>query len=263
MATFSELYGERLTRELGSADTTSLFTTARRKDAVNQAQTEFAKQTECFQKTVSIPVSDGTREYDLETLIAADDYVSLAADGVEYVYTDAAGNVTYVSGDEFPRLDLDVLNRERVGWRAASNAQFPDGYYLREDGGTIYLGLTQPPTVTSGDTAALTVPYVAIPPTMVSDTDEPFSDSAGTNPKRAVRPWHQGLVHYAAALLEPLRKGFTAEQRQRQLFAGLVADYLQRHRKKGGSQILHAHDYRRAARRHPAQGRSADPRVWP
>jgi hypothetical protein len=45
--TFLQLYGDYLDIELGSADRTALFTTARRKDAVNRAQLEFAKQTEC------------------------------------------------------------------------------------------------------------------------------------------------------------------------------------------------------------------------
>jgi hypothetical protein len=72
----------------------------------------------------------------------------------------------------------------------------------------------------SGETAAITVPYVAIPPGMTADAEEPFS-LTGSDPKTLLRPWHQALVHYAAALLEPLRKNFVGEQRQRQLFAAL------------------------------------------
>lgn len=261
---FSDLYGRYLDVELGSADRTSLFTTARRQDAVNRAQQEFAKQTECFTKSVSIALSNGTREYDLETLITADDFVLIAQDGAEYVFTDASGNVTYRSGDDFPRLDLDVLNREQAGWRLTSGASFPQSYYLREEGGTVFLGFSEPPLIGAGESASMTLPYLATPPDMNADTDEPFSDSAGTNPKRSLRPWHQALVHYAAALLEPLRKNYAGEQRQRGLFAAIIADYLQRHGKKGGSRVTFAHDYRAAARGRGLVSRARlDWRVWP
>lgn len=242
--TFLQLYGEALTIELGSADTSSLFTTARRKKAINDAQTEFAKQTECFAKSTSLTMADGTQEYDLEAVIAADDYLALAKDGVEYVYTDADGNVQYASGDDFPRLDLDLLNKERVGWRNASSANLPSAYYFREQGGSVYFGLAEAPSIGAGASATVTLPYLALPPEMSSDSDEPFSDTAGSNPKRSLRPYHQALVHYAAALLEPARKGYAAEQRQRAIFAGFVADYLQRHRRRAGSRITVARNYR-------------------
>lgn len=258
--TFLQLYGEALNRELGSEDTTALFTTVRRQQAINDAQLEFAKQTECFQKTVSITVVDEQREYDLEAVITADDYYELAKGGVEYVYTDADGNITYASGDDFTRRDLDTLNREEPGWRSGESVQMPDGYYLREHAGDVYLGLTQLPDVTAPATATITLPYLAIPPDMTSDSYEPFSQSAGVDPKRSLRPWHQALVHYAAALLEPLRKNFAAEQRQRALFAAMVADYLQRHRPRQGTRITMAHDYRRAAR---VWQQRQDPRIWP
>lgn len=245
--TFLQLYGEGLNRELGSDDTTALFTTARRKQAINDAQLEFAKQTECFQKTVSLTMVDETQEYDLEAIVA-DDYIDLAKGGVEYVYTDADGNVTYRSGDEFARTELDILNREEPGWRDADSTTLPDGWYIREHAGKVYFGLTQKPDVTAPATATVTVPYLAIPVEMTSDSHEPYSLTAGSDPKRALRPWHQALVHYAAALLEPLRKNFPAEQRQRALFAGFVADYLQRHRPRNGTRITMARNYRGEAR---------------
>lgn len=247
MAQFSQLYGEMLHRELGSDDVSALFTTARRKQAINDAQLEFAKQTECFQKTVSLTMVDETQEYDLDAIVA-DDFIDFAKGGVEYVYTDADGNVTYQSGPDFARVELDILNREEPGWRDADSTTLPDGWYIREHAGKVFFGLTQKPDVTAPATATVTVPYLAIPPDMSADADEPFSLTAGSDPKRSLRPWHQALVHYAAALLEPLRKNFAAEQRQRALFAGVVADYLQRHRPRGGTRITVARDYRREAR---------------
>lgn len=263
MSTFVQLYGEMLNRELGSDDTTALFTTARRKQAILDAEMEFAKQTECFTKSVPLTMVDNTREYDLEAVITADDYLEIAQGGVEYVFTDSSGNVTYLSGDDFPRLDTDVLNREQQGWRITTKTEKPASWYLREQDGSVYFGLAQPPQVTAPATATVTLPYVAIPPGMSADSDQPFSLSVGTNPKRKLRPWHQALVHYAAALLEPLRKNFAAEQRQRALFAGQVADYLQRHRPKGGRRITMARDYRREASRRVPVGIFADPRIYP
>lgn len=263
---FSDLYGGYLDIELGSADRTALFTTARRKDAVNRAQMEYAKQTECFVKTVSIALSDGTREYDLDSVISADDFIAIAKNGVEYVFTDASANVTSRSGEDFPRVDVDLLNREQSGWRQAPNSTYPQSYYVRDadTGGSLVLGVSEPPSIGSGETASVTLPYVAIPPDMVSDGDQPFSQSAGTNPKRTLRPWHQALVHYAAALLEPLRKNYAGEQRQRQLFASFVADYLQRQRKRGGSRIVMARDYRaEASGRGSLSQAQKDWRVWP
>ena len=262
MAAFSDLFGERLDRELGSADRTALFTTVRRKGAINEAQLEFCKQTECFTKSVSITLSDGTREYDLEAVISAADYLWIAKDGVEYVFTDADSNVTYRSGDDFPRYELSTLNREHNGWRSADDTTYPDGYYLREDGGKVYLGLKTPPDIGASESASITLPYVAVPPDMSADGDEPYTVSSDS--KKSLRPWHQALVHYAAALLEPLRKNYTGEQRQRTLFAGQVADYLQRKRPKGGQMIAMGHNYYRAARgRYVSSVAQRDPRVYP
>lgn len=258
--TFLELYGEGLSIELGSADTDQLFTTARRKAAINAAQLEFAKQTECFQKSVDLTMVDGTREYDLDAIVA-DDYMGIAKNGVEFLYTDADGNATYLSGHNFPRRDLDVLNVEEPGWHLAAATTLPSSWYLREDAGKVYVGLVPPPSVTAPANAIVTVPYLALPPDMTGDTHEPFSLTAGSDPKRSLRPWHQALVHYAAALLEPSRKTFSAEQRQRALFAGFVADYLQRHRPRQGSRIQLARDYRAEARQ--GRGQPHDWRTWP
>lgn len=247
---FSQLYSEGLHRELGTEDTTALFTTARRKAAVNDAQLEFVKQTECFTREVSIPMVDGTREYDLDAagILSAEDFLSLAKQGVEFSFTDASSNVLTRAGDDFLRIDIPVLNVEMPGWRNVDDSANPTGFYIREEGGSVYIGLHQPPAIGVGESAILRVPYVAVPATMVADGDEPFSVVAGTSPKRTLRPWHQAIVHYAAALLEPLRKNYQGEQRQRQLFAGHVADYLQRQRPKGGRVIRVARNYYRDAR---------------
>jgi hypothetical protein len=157
-----------------------------------------------------------------------------------------------------------VLNREQVGWRGAPESTLPASYYVREDTGKVFLGLSEAPDIGASCTATLTVPYVAIPPDLSSDSDEPFSAAAGVDQRRSLRPWHQGLVHFAAALLEPLRKNYAGEQRQRQLFGSYVADYLQRQRKVGGSRIVMARDYRaEASGRGVLSPAQRDWRVWP
>ena len=59
--TFVELYADALDRELASADRNALFTVVRRKYAVNEAQREFTRLTDCYLKEVTIPLVDGTR----------------------------------------------------------------------------------------------------------------------------------------------------------------------------------------------------------
>lgn len=265
MATFSQLYGEYLDAELGSADRSSLFTTAKRKDAVNRAQLEFVKQTGCFQREASITVVDGTQEYDLDAtgIITSGDFLDVAPQGPEHQYTDSDGSIVYTAGDDFPRIDIPQLNRESTGWRQTDTpSERPSSWYLREEGGSVYFGLVPIPDIGSGDSALVTLPYVAYPPDMTDDAHEPFSVVMGTSPKRTLRPWHQALVHYAAALLEPLRKNYQAEKRQRELFAGMVADYLQKQRPKNGQRVVFARNYYRESRAR-FSGSRLDPRVWP
>src|SRR5581483_12332865 len=82
---------------------------------------------------------------------------------------------------------------------------------------------------------------------MTNDNEGPFVVAG--NAKRALWPWHQAPVHYAAAQLEKLRKNMEGVQIQMQMFAGFVADYLQKHRQKGGTQVGYVRDYRAGARR--------------
>ena len=247
---FLQLVGDYLDIELGTADRTVLFTSARRGDAVNRAQLEFVKQTECFTRQVTISLADGTAEYDLDAtgIISSGDFLWIAKQGVVHKFIDANANATYTVGEDFPRIDIAELDLIDPGSRSATATNTPTSYYIRQAEGSCFIGVYPSPEIGAGESASLTVPYVAVPATMVADADEPFSVVAGTSPLRTLRPWHQALVHYAAALLEPLRKNYSGEQRQRQLFAGYVADYLQRDRPKGVQRIQPVHDYYRAAR---------------
>jgi hypothetical protein len=259
--TFLELYGEGLDRELSSSDRTALFTTARRKSAINAGQLEFAKQTNCYVRWLDITIDDGQREYDVDSLavVSGGDFIDFAPEGAEYIYTDSDGNDTYTSGDDFLRRDVGWLNRSEPGWRNTAAAESPMAWYAREVDGHTYIGLHPLPSVASGTSAILRLPYVAMPPDMSGDANEPFAVSAGSDSKVRLRPWHQALVHYAAALLEPLRKNYQGEQRQRALFASQVSDYLSKQRVKGGREIQVARNYYAETRRRSAFWRREDP----
>lgn len=244
MASFLELYGALLDRELGSADRTQLFTVVRRQAAINEAQGEFVRLTEALVRELVFTLVDAVAEYDLES--RASDYWQLARQGVEVSQTDANGNVTVYAGDDLPRRDVVWLNREDPGWRTAS-AGTPTCYYLREEAGTTKLGFSPAPDIAAGEFWTARVPYVAQPADLVADTDEPFTVNG--NSAARLRPWHKSLAHYAAAQLELLRRDSAAHDLQMQRFTGYVTQYLQAHRPRGGTHVVFARDYRSEARK--------------
>jgi hypothetical protein len=58
-----------------------------------------------------------------------------------------------------------------------------------------------------------------------------------------LRPYHQGMVHYAAHQLEKLRRDDQASDRQMQKFMFYVTRYWQAMRRKGGSSLTFARSY--------------------
>lgn len=255
MTAFSTLYGDLLDIELGSADRTQLFTTVRRKASINRAQQEFVRLTECFTKRGTISLSDATSEYDLDATLT--DFLWMAREGVEILHNDGSTD-TWIAGDDLVQRDIDWLNRHEPGWRTAS-AGTPMAWYLRSSGGDTQLGFYPAPDIEIGHTWTAYCTYVADPPTLSDDADEPFEVSGDVLIR--LRPWHQALVHFAASELEGLRKDEARKDRQRQLFAAYVADYLQKQRKKGGSLLSFARNYWREASGY--SDRPPDPRRWP
>src|SRR3954463_1740160 len=146
MTQFSTLYGARLDEELGTDDSTVLFTTARRKAAINRGAAEFAELTECLMRESTVTLTGGTAEYDLNSslVIPGEDFVRLAKQQVEFRYTDASSNVTILTGDDLPRRDATWLNRYSADWRqstvASTTMQMPEFYYERAADGARYLG---------------------------------------------------------------------------------------------------------------------------
>lgn len=247
MTIFSSLYGTRLDRELGTDDSTVLFTTARRQQAINEGLREFADLTECLTRWISITVTGGTNEYDLNStlLIPAGDFVRFAKEPVEFQYTDASSNVTILTGDELPRRDIRWLDRYEPGWRLSTTAssvmQLPAYHYVRPDGGAYYLGFTPGPSTGSSASALIRLPYVAAAPVLSSGADEPYTFNSSV--RADLRIYHQASVHYGAHQLEKLRRDDQASQMQLEKFLGYVTRYLGNLRVKGGRTISLARSY--------------------
>ena len=247
MTQFSSLYTARLDRELGTDDSTILFTTARRKAAVNEGQEQFADLTECFIRQATVTLTGGTAEYNLNStlVIAAGDFVRPAKEQVRFQYTDASSNVTVLTGEDLPRRDVPTLNRDEQGWPistvASSVAQFPQAHYFRADGGNLYLGFWPTPSTGSSASMVAIVPYVARPSAMTNTTDEPFTVNSSV--RGDLRIYHQALVHYAAGQLEKLRRDDAASDRQMQQFYTYVTRLFSSARVKGGRLVSFARNY--------------------
>lgn len=260
MATFLNLYSTRLDRELGNADSTVLFTTKRRKDAINEGLQEFADQTECFQRTSTVTITGGTSEYDLNStaVIPSGDFARLSPEQVQVQYVDASSNVTWVSGDDLPQTTIEELNRSTPGWQdstiASTLMQLPIAYYTRADGERHLLGFYPVPSTGSSATMTAVVPYLANPSPLTSDTQEPFATASGY--RLDLRPYHQALVHYAAYQLEKFRRDDQASQSQLQLFMGYVQRYLAAKRRKNTKTITPSASYFRPR----ANAQAEDPR---
>ena len=248
---FSGLYGTELTRELGSADTTTLFTTARRKAAINAAQLEWVKRTECLTRQTSVALVDEQQEYDLDAITNAD-FGWIATQGVS-VKVVTASSTYYVEGDDLPMTTVDALTAALPGWRAIS-AGTPHTAYLRSDGGTFNLGLHPAPSIGAGETWTALVPYVCVPADMSADADEPFT--IASNAQQRLRFWHRALVHYAAADLEKFRKDLTRQSLQMQLFEAEIAKYTATQQPPNGAPMRMAVIYRQTAPRRPYNPRT-------
>lgn len=239
--TFAQLYGVELDRELGSSDSTELFTTVRRKAAINAAQLEFVKRTECLTKQTTVALVDATQEYDLEASIT--DFGWISDQGVSIAISDGT-NTRYLEGDDLEVTTIARLNHEEPGWRAVS-AGIPTKVYLVRNGGAVNLGFHPKPSIGSGDTWTAILPYVLVPADMSADADEPFTVSA--NALRSLRMWHRALPHFAAYDLEKFRKDEGREQAQLALWEAEVQRFLANEKPKGSRRVRFTRLYRRVS----------------
>ena len=250
MATFEVLTGIWLDQELHSADSTALFTTARRAQAVNDGVSEFAEITECLTRASTVTVSCNVSRYNLlsSSVLGSTDFIRLAARGVEY-HLQSSGStsrLTQLSGDSFLRRDTEWLNHYREGWRTSTTPTMPTGWLVDESSGQYVLQLDALPDVGSSETAQIVVPYVARPVVMTSSGEVPFT--VGAQVRTDLIPFHQGIVHYAAHQLEKLRGDEQASDRQYAKFLAYVQRFAEKWRVKSGAPITFAKNYFRAPR---------------
>ena len=269
MATFKLLTNSWLDHELRTDDSTQLFTSTRRAQAVNDGLLEFAELTECFIRQSTIACSCNTQEYNLNSsAITSTDFVRVAAQGIEYHVLSSGGSsiakLSVLAGDDFPRRDIEWLNRYDAGWQQSTTPVTPTGYYLRADGGQYIFGFDRRPNIKSSEVATLVLPYVARPVAMTSSGDIPFT--VGGNTRTDLLPFHRAFVHYAAHQLEKLRGDDQASDRQLARFQEFVQRFIQKFRNKNGNWVTFGRHYLKDARRVPrgaVWGSGHDPRIWP
>jgi hypothetical protein len=255
MATFEVLTGIWLDQELHSADSTALFTTARRAQAVNDGVAEFADLTECLIRVSTVTVSCNVSRYNLlsSSVLGSTDFVRIAARGVEFHLTSSNGLLTQRSGDGFLRRDTEWLNHYQEGWRQSTTPTDPTGWLVDESSGQYVIQLDVPPDVGSSESAQLVIPYVARPVVMTSSGEVPFT--VGSAVRTDLLPFHLGLVHYAAHQLEKLRGDEQASDRQLAKFLSYVQRFAEKWRVKSGAPITFAKNYFRRS----VRGGTGDP----
>jgi len=249
MPTLGNLAKTRLNIELNDAST-ALFKKALRYQYVNDGQEEFADQTECLTRNSTIAVSSGVREY---SLLASTDYVRLAAQGVEYLHTSSNGQLTQAAGDDFPEWPIQVQNRNQPGWRESTVCvRIPTGWYRRQDGGDLKIGLYDLPSVGSSEAAVLSVPYVIQAQAMASTTALPFTLNSTVRTDLTV--YHKALAHYAAYKLLPLVGDTQGSLAQLQLFQNYVDRYKGANRPRAGQRVTYVTNYLQRARHMATDG---------
>ena len=251
MATFDQLTGILLDQELHSADSTTLFTSTRRSQAVNDAYAEFCELTECLLRLSTVTCSCNTQEYNLlsSAVLGSTDFVRLAPRGVEYHLLSSHGGssarLQQLSGDDFPRRDIEWLNKYEPGWRSTTPTT-PSGYYVDERDGGYRIGLDVRPNIRSSEIGTLLVPFIARPAPMTSSGDVPFTIGSAT--RSDLIPFHQALVHGAASRLEKLRADNEAVDRQYALFLSFVNRFTEKMRRRGGAFVTLSKNYLKSVR---------------
>lgn len=251
--TFLELYGNELDRELGTADRAQRFTTARRKAAINAAQLEWVKRTECFILETPVTLVDDTQDYDLESTISDFGWISKRGVSIKIV---SGSNTRYIEGKDLTVTTVERLNDEEPGWRAVA-AGTPRKVYVKRDGGALKLGLHPKPNITGSDVWTAILPYVVIPADLSADADEPFTL---TTPLKSMRPWHRALVYYAAFDLEKFRKDVQRSGVMLQLWEAEIVRFVGVEKPKGGQMVRVSRDYRSESARGSLMRRT-DPRT--
>lgn len=247
MPTLGQLSKERLSVELNDASTV-LYTSTRRQQAMNDAQEEFADRTECLVRQMDIVCSCNVTEYSLlASTSGSTDFVRMAKQGVEYLFTDSNGQVTQLAGDDFLERPIQSKNRTEPGWRGSTTpVQMPSGWYRRQDGGDLKIGLYEPPKIGSSQTGVLRVPYVVNAQPMTSTAAVPFT--LNSTVRTDLQVYHKALPHYAAYRLLGLIGDTQGALQQLQLFDTFVNRYDSANRPRGGQMVGFQTNYLQRAR---------------
>lgn len=232
---FEQIYGEAISHELGSEDTVRLFTTTRRQNAVNRAQKEFARLTRLsLQRELTTAVTTGVTSYNLDTL-SSSRFVNFTKTQPRLaVTTIATGAIAYT---ELAVRSVVWMDENAPGWRDTATEGVPDT--LVHDGANgVNVGLLTPePNVPATETWQLVVPYQANAADM-ADGQTPFDG------RPDLEPYHWALAHFAAAILERLRKDADAEKAQIAKFGAYVQDWNEQRGRKGAKRrVTQQRDY--------------------
>jgi len=247
--TFLELYGDSLDVELGTEDRVERYTLPRRKAALNKAQMDWLRLTDCIIANYQLDLLTDVGEYDLDALVNNVAYFRLSEEQPYVIMANPDGVRTIIDAADFPQLDVERLDREKPGWRMGTGG-VPSSWYLREMNNQSFFGVTPRPTIQPLHQWRVIIPYVAMPEPMVADIDTPLrSRAAGAQGRRSLEPFHQALVHKAAYYLEKLRKNTNGMMEQEQFFLRYVQEYRESRRPKGGDRIVQGHNYFRHASR--------------
>lgn len=244
--TFLELYGVELDRVLSTTDRTVLFTTARRQRAINAGMLKFVSMTKCTRAWGTIAMTDDVYEYDL--VLYFPDYIEMLGEPSIKVVSSGGVYTRWIEGDDLPRTDPQLADRESPGWREWNSAT-PQGWYTRVDNGVTWIGTKYAPDITSGDTWTFYVPFLKKPTALANDLDYPYTLSGNVMSNLSV--YDEAIVYYAASLLEPLRKGYAQAANFGKQFAGVVAQFLQDQEQQQPSRVSVLRDYYRESGRRP------------
>lgn len=234
---FSDLWGNALDHELGSADQTQLFTTARRKAAINRAQKEFGRLAKIsLAREVVIPVVAGTAQYDLDAA-SGNRFVMFGRPPLRLRHITTATTVRQV--ESLIVRSTAYLDEVAPGWRDTTSTGAPQWIAHDPVNGVNQLRFSPIPSIPANETWELVVPIQANAADMTNDTDVPFDG------RPDIEPYHWGLAHFAAAMLERLRKDPEAEQVQVQKFGAYLEDWNAKSTRPPGAhkRVLMQRDY--------------------
>lgn len=241
---FSSLYGGKLDRELGTDDRQVLFTTERRQGAVNDGIKRFNDDTECFVNTQVFTPTPAATDFTLSSTIFLPGLPFMRFSGqtpLRVLYYTAAGTEVY-GPDRLVQRSEWWLSRYVPGYYdeyfvTPTVKQIPRYYSLRQNQGATVLRFSPQLSTAAGDDVQIELNYVAEPPALTLDTEEPYYLAP------EVRPYHQAIVHYAAAQLEKLRRDYTASDRQMAWYQEYVDRWRRSHQHVGGQVLQFARSY--------------------